>query len=242
MDNTARIDRYLNGEMEAGEKRAFEAELATNAQLAEDLALQRDMDAFLRRKAGREALKSQLRDMSGSYFQTEKKASKIVGIPRRRLFWAAGIAAAAALAFFVLRPLALSPSYERYAQFPQLALAEKSAGTRDWSEAETAFNEGNYAAAEPMLEAYLEAFPGDRQAQLFLGICKMELDRHEEAREIFRGFADADPSLRDYAGWYLALSFLKTKDIDSCRAALKDIPASSGFYEEAGELLRRLGG
>lgn len=242
MDNTARIDRYLSGEMDAGEKQAFEAELATNAQLAEDLATQRDMDAFLRRKAGRETLKSQLQDMSGPYFQAEKAAPKIVGIPRRRLLWAAGLAAAAALAFFVLRPLLLSPSYERYAQFPQLALAEKSSGTRDWSEAETAFNEGNYAAAEPMLEAYLEAFPGDRQAQLFLGICKMELDRHEEAREIFRGFADADPSLRDYAEWYLALSYLKTKDIVGCREVLKDIPASSGFYEEAGELLRRLGG
>lgn len=240
MDNTARIDRYLNGLMAPEEKRAFEAELATDAQLAGDLALQRDMDAMLRRKTQRAQLQAQLQGMSGGYFKDEKGAAKIVGLPRRRLLWAAGLAVAAALAFFVFRPLLFSPSYERYAQFPPLALAEKSGGVQDWSEAETAFNRGDYGTAAPMLEAYVQAFPGDRQAQLFLGICKMELNRHEEARGIFRSFADADPSLRDYADWYLALSFLKTKDIGACRAALKDISASSAFYAESGKLLKRL--
>jgi TolA-binding protein len=231
MDNTARIDRYLSGGMDAAEKQAFEAELATDAQLAEDLALQRDMDVFLRRQKQRKALQSQLEGMRGA---------KTASLPRRRLLWAAAISAAAALAFFVLRPALFGPSYERYAQFPTLALAEKSAGAQDWSLAETAFNEGDYAAAAPLLEAYVAAFPADRQALLFLGICKMELDRHEEARQIFRSFSGDDPSLKDYADWYLALSFLKTKDIEACRAALEDISPESGFYEEARGLMRRL--
>lgn len=240
MDSTERIDRYLNGRMDAEERRAFEAELATDAQLARDLALQRDMDAMLRRKNQRVQLQAQLQGMSGSYFQAEKGPGKIVGLTRRRLLWAAGFAAAAALAFFVLRPVLFSPSYERYAQFPQLALAEKSGGVQNWAEAETAFNAGNYAKAEPILQAYTEAFPDDRQALLFLGICKMELDRQEEAREIFRSFADADPSLSDYADWYLALSFLQENDLAGCRAALGDISQSSVFYAESQKLLRKL--
>lgn len=240
MDNTERIDRYLNGRMDAEEKRAFEAELATDAQLASDLALQRDMDAMLRRKEQRAQLQAQLQGMSGSYFQAEKGGAKIMSLTRRRLLWAAGFAAAAALAFFLVRPFLFSPAYERYAQFPPLALAEKSGEARDWSEAETAFNAGNYSAAAPILEEYVKAFPNDQQALLFLGVCKMELDQHREAREIFQSFAGADPSLKDYADWYLALSFLKTKEMAACKAALNQIPSSSNFYGEAQKLLSKL--
>jgi TolA-binding protein len=242
MDNTARIDRYLTGAMDAAEREAFEADVTADAQLAEDLALQRDMAVFLRRREHRSALQAQLKDMGRAHFQPEKKEAKTASMSRRRILWVGAMAAAAGLALFLLRPLLFPPSlYDQYAKYPALALAEKSsAGPVDWSAAETAFNSGNYAAAETPLEQYLAVYPADMQAQLYLGICKMELDKHAEARQIFDRLIQEAESFRDYAQWYSALSYLKAGDTTACRRALNDIPAASLFYKKARELAGRL--
>lgn len=242
MDNTARIDRYLTGAMDPAERQAFEAEMTADAQLAEDVTLQRDMGAFLRRREHRSALQAQLKDIGRAHFQPEKKETKTVSMSRRRILWIGAMAAAAGLALFLLRPLLFPPDlYDRYAEFPALALAQKSsAGPADWSAAETAFNSGNYAAAEAPLEQYLAAFPADMQAQLYLGICKMELDKHAEARQIFGALAQSGESFKDYAQWYLALSYLKSGDAAATQKTLDEIPDSSPFYKKAKELAARL--
>lgn len=242
MDNTERIDRYLTGAMDAAEKQAFEAEMTADAQLAEDLALQRDMSAFLRRREHRSALQAQLKDIGRAHFQPEQKEAKTVSMSRRRVLWIGAMAAAAGLALFLLRPLLFPPSlFDQYAEYPALALAQKSsAGPADWSAAETAFNSAQYNAAEAPLEQYLAAYPADMQAQLYLGICKMELDKHAAARQIFGALVQGDESFKDYAQWYLALSYLKAGDTASSRKTLDDIPDSSPFYKKAKELAGRL--
>lgn len=242
MDNTERIDRYLTGAMDSAERQAFEAELTADAQLAEDVILQRDMGAFLRRREHRNALQAQLRDIGRAHFQAEKKEAKITPMSRRRILWIGAMAAAAGLALFLLRPLLFPPSlFDQYAEYPALALAQKSsAGPADWSAAETAFNSGRYAAAEMPLEQYLAAYPTDMQAQLYLGICKMELDKHTEARQIFGELVQGGESFKDYAQWYMALSYLKAGDAAACRRVLDGIPTDSSFYEKARALASRL--
>lgn len=241
MDNTERIDRYLSGAMDAPEKQSFEAALAGDAQLAKDLAVQRDMARFLQRQAQKSALQTQLQGIGNDYFQTEQTSAKIVPLPRRRLFAIASAVAAAAVILLLLWQFWSAPSlYDEFAQHPPLALAEKSGNATDWSKTETAFQSGNFAAAETQLLAYTAQYPNDRQARLYLGICKMELNKTGEARQIFQGFADADASLKDFADWYLALSYLKTGDEASCRTALQAIAPASSFFERAQILIERL--
>lgn len=242
MDNTARIDRYLSGDMEVGEKQAFESELASDPALAEELALQRDMAVFLQRKDRRSALKEQLKGLGNEYFKQPKEPAKVVSLPRRRLLWTVAASAAVVLALIVAWQFLFNPSlYDQYARYPALALAEKSTdGPMDWSRAEEAFNTGDYATAETLLAQYLDQFPGDQLALLYLGICRMELDRLDEARQIFRGLATADASIKDYADWYLALSFLKSGDKASCLEVLQQISPSSSLYGKSRELTKEL--
>lgn len=240
MNNIDRIDRYLSGAMEAEEKQQFELDLATDAQLAEDLALQRDMAVFLKNKTQRSALKSQLRGIGEEYFKAPEQPAKVVQMPpRRRWLWAS--AAAAAIVLLLVWQFLLSPTlYEQYAQYPPLALAEKASTANDWSQAETAFNTGDYATAETQLSEYLEQYPNDQLARLYLGICKMEQNQSTEAQQIFSNFATADASIRDYADWYLALNYLKSEDLQACREALQKIAPSSAFQAQAQDLLGRL--
>ena len=246
-DTIARIDRYLNGAMNAAEQAAFEAEVEADPSLATDLALQRDMSLFLQRKDRRAALQQELGNLGKDYFQTtattatEPPTAKIVPIGRARLRWLT-VAAAAAVLLILVWPWLTSPSlYEQYAQHPPLALIEKSADAPvDWSQTETAFNTGDCKTASAQLEEYLAQYPEDQLARLYLGICRIELDEGEAARELFSSLLTADVSIRDYAEWYLALSYLRAGEREACRAVLQDIAPASTLYARAQELLERL--
>ncbi|NUO00872.1 MAG: hypothetical protein HUU01_09700 [Saprospiraceae bacterium] len=240
MDNSERIDRYLSGEMNAAERQGFESELASDAQLADDLALQRDMVHFLQQRESKSALQTQLKAIGADYFQSEPTA-RIVRLSPRRLIGIASAVAAAAVILLLLWQFWSAPSlYDEFAQHPPLALAEKSAGAINWSETETAFQAGNFAKAESGLETYIIQHPDDRQARLYLGICKMELNKTAEAQLIFQGFSDAETSLKDLADWYSALNYLKIGDEVSCRKALNALTPASSYFDRAQLLLKRL--
>ncbi len=240
MDNTERIDRYLSGTMDAAEKQNFEAELENNAQLAEDLALQRDMAHFLSKRDSRSALKTQLNTIGSEYFLSQQaEPGKVVRMPLRRLLGI--VAAAAAVVLLLVWQFWNGPSlYDTFAQHPPLALTEKSAGGTDWSITERAFKAQDYVSAEKQLLQYLELHPDDLQARLYLGICKMELNKTDEAKEIFLSFKDADASMRDFADWNLALNYLKAGQTASCREVLSRIEPTSSYFGSAKQLLNRL--
>ncbi|MDZ4679425.1 MAG: hypothetical protein SH848_01595 [Saprospiraceae bacterium] len=241
MDNTERIDRYLNGEMDTAEKQQFEQELADDAQLAKDLAVQRDMAHFLQHQTQKSALQKQLQGIGGEYFKIQQASGKIIPMPRRRLIGIASAVAAAAVILLLLWQFWSVPSlFDEFAQHPPLALSEKSGGATNWAETEVAFQSGDYAKAETQLVQYTDQFPNDRQARLYLGICKMELDKSAEARLIFQDFAGAEASLKDFADWYLALNELKSGNDAACRTALQTIEPASSFFDRAQLLLTRL--
>lgn len=241
MDNIDRIDKYLQGNMDAGEKQAFEAEMAATPALAEEVELQRDMLVFLQQKEKRSHLKSQLEEVGKGYFQKEE--AKVIPFVQRRRVWLLVATAAAVIALLIVGRWITRPSlFEEYAQFPPLALAEKSAGAVDWSQAERAFQSGDYATASSLLADYSTQYPNDALARIYLGISRMELDQTVEAQQIFAGITSADPTLKDFANWCLALNYLKANDRPKCRATLQKIQASSAYYDKAQELLGRLKG
>lgn len=244
MDNTERIDRYLRGELPEEEKNAFEAELGQNAELATELALQKDLEQFLRKQDRRAALKGQLETIGKDFFQEApaQETGRIVPLQRRHVLrWATGLAAAIAL-LLVARFVFFQPSlYDQYGQHPPLAMIEKSNEVQDQLAAmEAAFNQKNYAQALPLLQAYVREKPEDLQAELYLGICLMETGQYRAARTIFTKISGGESSFVDYGQWYLALSYLKEGNKEESRKILQEVPAESEFAQKAQDLLKRL--
>lgn len=243
-DNIERIDRYLTGVMTVAEKEAFEAELASSPALAEEVAVQRDMLVFLKQQEKRARLKSQLGEIGKDYFQKVDDTTttpKVIPFVQRRRIWLALATAAAVIALLIVGRWITQPSlFEEYADFPPLALAEKSSNAVDWSQAERSFQSGNYSSAASLLADYRAQHPHDALAGIYLGICRMELGQTDEARQIFTSFTNVDPGLQDFADWCLALNYLKADDRTGCRQVLLKIQPSSAYYEKAQELLRDL--
>lgn len=237
MEESKRIDDYLSGRLGQEERQAFEEELSRNPKLKEQLELQRDMDFLLKHEKERTALKAVLKSEGADFFRTEAQPQQ-----RGRLRWIGWVVAAAAavVLLLVLRPLLFEGSlYEEYAEFPPLALSEKGA-EMDWSGAEQAFNTGDYPEASRQLEAYLQEFPDDYQARLYLGITRMQTGDLAEARRLFSEVAEASPPLANHANWYDALSYLKAGNIAAARRRLQQIESDSPFYRRAQEVMERL--
>ncbi len=236
MTRLERIDRYLSGQMSPEERRAFEAELAADESLAQELEAQREMWRFLQRRHEREARRKQLQAIGEEFFQ---QPARVVPMRTRVLRWAAVAAAVAVLlvGYWLMRP----SLYEQFAQHPPLALVEKSgAATDDLAAAERAFNGGDYAKAAPILERWLQRHPDDDLVRIYLGIARMEMNQLEEARNLFQNLRTNDPALRDFAQWNLALSYLKEGDTEACRQALHNLSDGSAYAEQARRLLERL--
>lgn len=238
MDESKRIDDYLSGKLSPEARQAFEEELNLDPELQKQAGLQQDMAFLLNHQKDRAALKAQLEQTGASFFGEADPAR-----PKARIRWIgwAAAAAAAAILFFVLWPLFVQPDlYQQYAEFPPLALSEKGTTTTNWADTEQAFNSGDYVEAALQLEIYLEVFPEDQQARLYLGIAQMENGDLEAARQSFAEVSAAAPALSDYAEWYRALSYLKGNAPERARPALEDIAEGSPFYEEAEAILRQL--
>jgi TolA-binding protein len=236
MDESKRIDDYLSGRLSPEARQAFEEELNRDPELQKQVGLQRDMVFLLSHQKDRTELKGRLEKTGANFFGEEEPAR-----PRARIRWIGWAAAAAAVLLFVLWSVFVQPDlYQQYAEFPPLALSEKSTATTNWAATEQAFNSGDYAEAALQLEIYLEAFPDDQQARLYLGIAQMETGDLEAARQSFAEVSAVAPALSDYAEWYRALSYLKGNAPEDARPALEGIAEGSPFYEEAQAILRQL--
>lgn len=242
----ALLDNYFNGLLAPDEARAVEDRAASEDDFGQEFALRREMEAFPRRAAQRQAFTDTLTAVGVEFFREEKSEKADIQAPMTaritRMRWLAAAASLALVAvavwFFTSTG---SPSYRQYAMHDAPSFTVRGAADEAASEAETAFNEKNYAAALSALDRLLAEQPGDPTALLYKGICLIELDRTGEARAVLAPMASGSSALRSEAVWYVALSFLKEKNTAACRAELLKIATGEGRYGQAQELLKKLG-
>jgi hypothetical protein len=239
------LDDYFNGLLSPDEVQALHVRTAKDSAFADEFFLRQSMESFPRRAAARAAFSDSLKKVGDDFFpkkqskKTDKQAfTSLYGRSLRWLAAAAAIALTAAAVWF-LRPQG-APDYRQYAQHAPLALTELGATEQIKSQAEAAFNAQDFARALPALEEIARAEPGNLTARLYQGICLLEIDRAAEARAVLEPLAAGNSALRGEAAWYIALSYLQEKNVESCRAALQKIPAGADRRAQAEELLKRL--
>lgn len=234
------FERYLDDELDNAERADLERRLTEDASLSAEFQKYKVIRESIQGQIGEEeagkALAETLQGLGEEFFPPKDKIVK--GIFRR--YWiAAALTAAACLLLFLL-PLQ-TDLYSTYREFPTAAFTVKGdKGSALLLQAETAFNEKKYEKALPFLDAYLAQYPDQLEPLYYKGLCLLETGEHAGARDIFSRIAAGSSAFAEDAQWYLALAFLREKDYEGCKEALKAIAPDSRHAAKAAKLMQAM--
>jgi tetratricopeptide (TPR) repeat protein len=242
--DTKLLDDFFNGLLSASEAEAFRARTVAEPELGRAFALRARMEQWVAREPGRNALSENLVDIGVDFFRDDSaqaplKAGRVNPL-RRWLLAAASVALFAFAVWFVQRGRP-SSLYDQYAQLEPLALTERGTATDSLaSAAESAFNQKRYPEALNALEGLLAQHPDNAAAELYRGICLLQLKRPVDARRALEPLAAGPSALRADAIWQIALSFLSENNTADCAVWLRRLNTGDAHYKKAQELLGKI--
>lgn len=244
-DNTL-LNDYFNGLLTAAEAQQVRERVATEPEFAEEFSLREAMAEYPGRAAKRASFKGILASVEKDFFQENNAESTATApVMTAKLNWKRWAAALAAGLALILSAIWFfdqtgMPEYRQYAQHAPLSLTVRGQADEPISNAEKAFAAKDYAQALNALEQVAAANPDNITAQVYIGICLLELDRAAEARAILAPIALGQSALRGEANWYIALSYLKEKNYEACKSNLQFIDQGADHYEAAQDLIKKL--
>ncbi len=239
------IDDYVSGNLPAEAQAVFEQQLRADPQLAEAVALHRDMLTGFRRAIRRDVdRESEVdRERKAHYARLEQQAAR-----RNRAvvpLWLTGIAASLVLGagVYLLTGDKHDKLFAAYYQ-PYMAAATERGGTATDAKAQAlqAYENGAYERAATLLSSCAGAPSPDAECLFFAGLSSLALSRLPEAERHLLQVVTLPPN--DYAGrarWYLALAYLKDDQPGKAEPLLRELQGQGGFYgKKATELLKEL--
>jgi hypothetical protein len=242
--DTSHIIQYVDDELSADERRAFEAELERDPALAAETARYRELRSVLaerlREDPGADALKATLGDMRGRYFGG---ASGVGGAKvRPMLRYVIGIAASVVL---IVAGWWLfggnGPSLQELGRTEMVTSVERG-GQSDSivQKAAERFNAGQFELALPLLDQAVKADSGSQLAQFYRGVTLWQLGRLAQARVDLQKVYSSGSLLQYEAAFYLALSYAKEKNPAAALDWLSRIPDDAPIVAKARELRKML--
>jgi len=242
------LQKYLDNELSEKELARFEQELNASPDLMVDLDLYKEVDEAI---DDTEVLdfRAQLTDLR------EETRRSDTG---RRVFrftrpW--HYAASAALALLVAiglatvlgRPLSNNDLFAKYMKPYELVLTNRSVDNETtqvlMNKAQDCYLRGEFESAIQFFDEVLEINAQKVEADFYMGMSLMEIEKHREASESFtRVIEDNDNLFIQKAEWFLAGCLLAMDETDRARRQLAMIAASSNhFYsKDAEKILKRM--
>lgn len=232
------IERYLANDMTPEERATFEAKITQDGELAEKLNIYRSASHSLSSRLKNEE-KEKLFRKTLSEMEIAVPAQGNVRALRFYGWAAAASVALLCVALFYTSKLS-KPDYAEYNTYEPLALVERGDEDSTRLQAQEDFNAKEYEKAIADFDVLLLEDKGNTELLFYKGIAFLELDNITEANKLFNTVKASGSIYKDKATWMLALSALKRKDYEACKALLKEIPTDSPEYKNAQKLLEDL--
>ena len=241
------IQPFLDGELSREELDWFSKELESNAVLAEDIRLYRDVDNAIREQDVME-LRDQLNVIHNSIGDPSVQTAEQSRY-RRVLSYAAIASLAILLSLGVLlkvqhKKLTNQQIYQKHFEQPDLIMVYRSAESDNLllNQAVSAYEAEEYTRAIGLFEELLRSYPNEMEYQLSLGISYMETEQYTKAESNYQKIIDHNDNLYiEQAEWYLGFCYLHTGQNQKARQHFKEIAkSSSSFNHKAKTILRRI--
>jgi tetratricopeptide (TPR) repeat protein len=231
------FDQYLQGEMTVEEKDNFEKQLSEDHEFSSEFETFKEVQLRLKTKfefeEEREAFKVNLTTISDTHFNTSKP--KVVVMRPWYLAAAASVIILFGLFFFDYN----NPSFADYDNPETASFVERGDTDTALIGAQTAFNDGKYAAAIPLFEEILKENKTP-EIQYFYGVSLLEESKYPKAESVFSELRSGTSAYKEKATWSLALSKLKQKKYTECKEILETISQDYENYDDVEKLLDEL--
>lgn len=246
------ITRYLEGEMNEGETRAFETQMQGDADLKNVVELYRDVNQTLKMKLHpgekESALRNTLGDMRSDFFSTkttaERSTAKLVKFSRSRWIAAAAAVCIGIVMLTVWAPWKKQDLYQQYASIEMPGTVDRGTPadtlTKLLKEATDDFNEKKFAEAVPIFTTIRKTDSANVFVQFYYAIALLQNGQTAASRQQLMELYNGSSLFKYDGAFYMALSYLKEKNNAACKEWLNKIPSDAGIYDKAQKLLKKL--
>lgn len=240
------IQPFLDGELSREELDWFSKELESNAVLAEDIRLYREVDNAIREQDVMD-LRDQLDVIHNSIGDPSAEPARQSRY-RKVLSYAAIASLAILLSLGVLlkvqhNKLTNDQIFEKHYEPYEVTMIYRSAESdyqKALSQAMTRYEAKDYIGAIELFENILAKDPADMASSLYSGISYMETEQYSKADTKFRKIINHNDNLFvEQAEWYLGFCYLHTGQNLEAREQFKEIAASDGSYSKKAKKIMR---
>jgi tetratricopeptide (TPR) repeat protein len=242
------IQPFLDGELSREELDWINKELESNAVLADDIKLYREVDSAIREQDVM-GLRNQLEVIHNSMDDSTRNPKRVPRY-RKTISYAAIASLAILISVGILykiqtRKLSNVEIYEKYYEPYDVTMVYRSAGEntdRLYQEARLRYEAGQFQEAITLFEKLLKSDPADMATTLYSGISYMEVNRYNEADKSFSKIIDQNDNLFiEQAEWYLGFCYLMTNETEKARTQFEKIAGSNSSYKDhASHILKKL--
>jgi tetratricopeptide (TPR) repeat protein len=237
------IARYAEGDMTPEEQAAFEASLAADENLQQQLDLYRQVHGSLQQHFTHDEQRAQLQhtlqDLRGEFFANASAPAKVVSF-KRYVLRAIAVAAVGIAVIFVWQPWQ-QPLTQRYAATEMPAPVERGPGSDSvLQEAVTAFNQKDFTTAAQKLLQVRQQDTANSYVNFYYGVALYQTDQVQPARSVFNTLFNGESAFKYEAAFYQALLYLKEGNKRTCIEWLQKIPTDAPNYEKVKKLVGEL--
>jgi tetratricopeptide (TPR) repeat protein len=240
------IQPFLDGELSREELDWFNKELQSNAVLAEDIKLYREVDNAVREQDVMD-LRDQLDVIHNSIGDPTREPDQHSRI-RKFLSYGAIASLAILISFGIMlkvqhKKLTNEQIYQRHYEPYEVTMVYRSGQTQSLINlAQTKYDARDYFGAIEIYEQILGMEPGNMESNLYSGISYLETEQYSKAENRFGTIIDHKDNLYiEQAEWYLGFCYLQTGKNLEARAHFKEISKGEGsFSKKARKIMRSI--
>lgn len=239
---TADIFKYLEGELNDEQSKAFEKEMDNNKELREDVELCKDVDVFLEKKAEFEKLRQQVIQMHDNH-EKEFGGKSI----RLKYLKYSAVAASVVLIIGTIWFLTLFNNSTDSLYKQNFTAWQPKNITRGLNANETLlkwyelYSISDYYAVAETYKMLRESDMSNPQIALMYSCALMQQNNFEKAVEVLNSIDVTNSALlKAEYNWYTGLCYLKLDDSDNAQTFLKKLAGNKKYGEAASALLSEI--